>query len=233
MVTPFWVRYTAEFFPVLLAVFVLRSFLLEPFKVPSGSMIPTLQIGDYIGVNKFIYGIRLPVLNIKIVDLGSPQRGDIAVFRHPKDESATYVKRIVALPGDEIEYQNKRLKINGQELGYQVQEPYLDSENMRHVNQSIESYSADLGGNRHVVITNPEQISFAMPATLPDARYCHRNEDALICKVPPGHYFAMGDNRDNSADSRYWGFVPDKNLVGRASLVFVNFRYLARTGTVL
>lgn len=232
-VTPFWIRYTGEFFPVLLAVFLLRSFLLEPYKVPSGSMIPTLQIGDYIGVNKFIYGIRLPVLNTKILNFGSPQRGDIAVFRYPLDESDVYVKRIVALPGDEIQYQDKRLKINGQELIYQAQEPYLDSENMRHVNQSMESYPESLGGNRHAVITNPEKIPFAMPATLPDAKYCHRNDGALTCKVPPGHYFAMGDNRDNSADSRYWGFVPDKNLVGRAFLVFVNFRYLGRTGTLL
>lgn len=226
---PTWLRFSAEFFPVLIAVFVLRSFLFEHYKVPSGSMIPTLQIGDYIAVNKFTYGIRLPVINTKIVDLGSPQRGDIAVFRYPKDESVNYVKRIVALPGDEIQYQNKRIKINGQELAYQPQEPYLDTENMRHAEQFVERYPKSLGGHHHIVITNPERFPFAF-GSLPNPNFCQSSNGTLTCKVPAGQYFVMGDNRDNSADSRYWGFVPDKNLVGRAFFVLMNFSSLDRIG---
>lgn len=227
--TPKWLQYSAEFFPVLLAVFVLRSFLVEPFKVPSGSMIPTLQIGDYIAVNKFTYGIRLPVINTKIVDLGSPQRGDIAVFRYPKDESVAYVKRIVALPGDEIQYQDKRLMINGQELAYQAQEPYLDTANMRHADKFIEGYPGALGGHRHIVINDPERFAFAF-GSLPNQNFCQSGNGILTCKVPVGQYFVMGDNRDNSADSRYWGFVPEKNLVGRAFFVLMNFGSLDRIG---
>ncbi len=129
---PLWLEYSASFFPVICAVFILRSFLVEPFKIPSGSMIPTLQIGDFILVNKFTYGIRLPVINKKVVELGSPKRGDVVVFRYPRDESVDYIKRIVGLPGDIIEYQDKRLTINGQPLGYSGGEAYLDTESMRY-----------------------------------------------------------------------------------------------------
>ena len=226
---PLWLEYTASFFPVICAVFVLRSFIVEPFKIPSGSMIPTLQIGDFILVNKFTYGIRLPVINKKVVELGSPQRGDVVVFRYPRDESVDYIKRIVALPGDVIEYQDKRLKINGQALSYSGGESYLDPESMRYDKRFTESFPADLGGNHHEIINDPDRPAGLFPAErFPGFEACHYVNAGLVCTVPPGSYFAMGDNRDNSADSRYWGFVPDQNIVGKAFFVWLNLGSLGR-----
>jgi signal peptidase I len=214
---PLWLEYTAGFFPVICAVFVLRSFIVEPFKIPSGSMIPTLQIGDFILVNKFTYGIRLPVINQKVLGLG--------------DESVDYIKRIVALPGDTILYQDKRLTVNGQALQYSVGEPYLDPENMRYAKRFAESFPADLGGNKHEILNDPDRPAGNFPAErFPGFENCEYQNEGLSCKVPAGHYFAMGDNRDNSADSRYWGFVPDKNIVGRAFFVWLNLGNLGRIG---
>ena len=228
---PLWLEYTAGFFPVICAVFVLRSFIVEPFKIPSGSMIPTLQIGDFILVNKFMYGIRLPVINQKVVELGSPKRGDVVVFRYPRDESVDYIKRVVALPGDVIAYEDKRLTINGQPLQYSGGEAYLDPENMRYAKRYTEAFPADLGGNRHEILNDPDRPAGAFPAErFPGAEFCQYQPSGLTCKVPAGHYFAMGDNRDNSADSRYWGFVPDKNIVGRAFFVWLNLGNLGRIG---
>ncbi|HQR84312.1 MAG: signal peptidase I [Polynucleobacter sp. 17-46-58] len=228
---PLWLEYTAGFFPVICAVFVLRSFIAEPFKIPSGSMIPTLQIGDFILVNKFTYGIRLPVINKKVIDLGTPKRGDVVVFRYPRDESIDYIKRIVAIPGDTVEYQGKRLTVNGQPLQYSGGEPYLDPENMRYAKRYTESFPADLGGNKHDILNDPDRPSASFPTErFPGFENCQYQNAGLICTVPPGHYFAMGDNRDNSADSRYWGFVPDKNIVGRAFFVWLNLGNLGRIG---
>ena len=199
--------------------------------IASGSMIPTLQIGDFILVNKFTYGIRLPVLNQKVVELGSPQRGDVVVFRYPRDESVDYIKRVVALPGDEITYENKRLTINGQPLQYSGGEPYLDPENMRYAKRFTEAFPADLGGNRHEILNDPDRPATVFPTErFPGSEFCQYQQSGLTCKVPPGHYFAMGDNRDNSADSRYWGFVPDKNIVGKAFFVWLNLGNLGRIG---
>ncbi len=228
---PLWLEYSASFFPVICAVFVLRSFLVEPFKIPSGSMIPTLQIGDFILVNKFTYGIRLPVINKKVVELGSPKRGDVVVFRYPRDESVDYIKRIVGLPGDVIEYQDKRLTINGQPLAYSGGEAYLDPESMRYAKEFTESFPSDLGGNRHQILNNPDRSAGNFPAEhFPGFENCQYQNAGLTCKVPAGHYFAMGDNRDNSADSRYWGFVPDQNIVGQAFFVWLNLGSLSRIG---
>lgn len=228
---PLWLEYTAGFFPVICAVFVLRSFIVEPFKIPSGSMIPTLQIGDFILVNKFTYGIRLPVINQKVVELGSPQRGDVVVFRYPRDESVDYIKRVVALPGDTITYQDKRLTINGQPLQYSGGEPYLDPENMRYAKRFSESFPIDLGGNKHEILNDPDRPAGMFPAErFPGFENCQYQNAGLTCTVPAGHYFAMGDNRDNSADSRYWGFVPDKNIVGKAFFVWLNLGNLGRIG---
>ena len=160
---PLWLEYTAGFFPVICAVFLLRSFIVEPFKIPSGSMIPTLQIGDFILVNKFTYGIRLPVINKKVVELGSPKRGDVVVFRYPRDESVDYIKRVVALPGDVIQYQDKRLTINGQPLQYSGGESYLDPENMRYAKRYMEAFSDDLGGNRHEILNDPDRSAGSFP----------------------------------------------------------------------
>lgn len=228
---PLWLEYTAGFFPVICAVFVLRSFIVEPFKIPSGSMIPTLQIGDFILVNKFTYGIRLPVINQKVVDLGSPKRGDVVVFRYPRDESVDYIKRVVALPGDTITYQDKRITVNGQPLQYSGGENYLDPENMRYAKRFAESFPTDLGGNRHEILNDPDRPAGMFPAErFPGFENCQYINAGLTCTVPVGHYFAMGDNRDNSADSRYWGFVPEKNIVGRAFFVWLNLGNLGRIG---
>jgi len=229
---PLWLEYTAGFFPVICTVFLLRSFIAEPFKIPSGSMIPTLQIGDFILVNKFTYGIRLPVINQKVIDLGSPQRGDVVVFRYPRDESVDYIKRIIALPGDVIEYQDKRLKINGQPLEYSGGEPYLDPESMHYAKRYTETFPSDLGGNRHDILNDPDRPAGNLPAErFPGLENCQYQINGVTCKVPEGHYFAMGDNRDNSADSRYWGFVPDQNIVGKAFFVWMNLGALSRIGS--
>ena len=229
---PLWVEYSASFFPVICAVFFLRSFLFEPFKIPSGSMLPTLHIGDFILVNKFTYGIRLPVINRKVFELGTPKRGDVVVFRYPRDESVDYIKRVVAIPGDIVEYQNKRLIINGEPLMYSGGTAYLDPENMRYEKEFTETYPANLGGLAHKILNDPERTSAGFqPEKFPGIENCQYQSSGLTCKVPPGHYFAMGDNRDNSLDSRFWGFVPDQNLVGRAFFVWLNLGSLSRIGS--
>ncbi|OYY52408.1 MAG: signal peptidase I, partial [Polynucleobacter sp. 24-46-87] len=167
----------------------------------------------------------------KVIDLGTPKRGDVVVFRYPRDESIDYIKRIVAIPGDTVEYQGKRLTVNGQPLQYSGGEPYLDPENMRYAKRYTESFPADLGGNKHDILNDPDRPSASFPTErFPGFENCQYQNAGLICTVPPGHYFAMGDNRDNSADSRYWGFVPDKNIVGRAFFVWLNLGNLGRIG---
>jgi len=224
---PWWVEYGASFFPVILIVFFLRSFLVEPFKIPSGSMIPTLLVGDFILVNKFNYGIRLPVINKKIVAMNSPLRGDVVVFRYPVDTSLDYIKRIVGLPGDKVAYQNKRLTINGQPVAVKRIEDYFDRERLFYTPRHTEQ----LGEVAHDILIEDEAPAF-VPHVMqfPGREKCIYNSDGFICDVPAGHYFAMGDNRDNSQDSRVWGFVPDENLVGKAFFIWFNFSDLKRIG---
>jgi signal peptidase I len=231
---PWWVEYSKSFFPVILAVFLIRSFLVEPFKIPSGSMIPTLQVGDFILVNKFTYGIRLPIINKKIVELNNPRRGDVMVFRYPEDPSLDYIKRVVGLPGDVVEYRNKRLWINGVEQEHQADGEYNYVEtglNFVHTERNIE----DLGGRKHSIIINPEMPTVRLNAVaeFPGRDNCSYDNEMVRCKVPEGQYFMMGDNRDNSRDSRYWGFVPDNQIVGRAFLIWMNFSELKRIGTLI
>jgi signal peptidase I len=228
---PWWLEYAKSFFPVILIVFCIRSFLVEPFKIPSGSMIPTLQVGDFILVNKFTYGIRLPILNQKIVQLNEPQRGDVMVFRYPENPSVDYIKRVVGLPGDVVEYRHKRLTINGVEQPQQHDGDFNYVEtglNFVHTERQIET----LGSQRHALLVNPDMpnVHLASVAEFKGRENCTYSEESVRCKVPDGQYFMMGDNRDNSRDSRYWGFVPDNQIVGRAFLVWMNFSDLKRIG---
>ncbi|GAB3355099.1 MULTISPECIES: signal peptidase I [Giesbergeria] len=228
LVQPWWLDWTAGLFPVIAAVFLLRSFLFEPFKIPSGSMIPTLLVGDLILVNKFTYGIRLPVINKKITAGNPPQRGDVMVFRYPPQPHMDYIKRVVGVPGDEVAYLNKRLTVNGQEVPTTAVPDFFDASAMRYFKQ----FEEKLGDQPHRLLNNPEAPAFIQGAS--DFAYrdqCRYSIEGVVCKVPEGHYFMMGDNRDNSLDSRYWGFVPDANIVGRAFFVWMNFGDLKRIGS--
>ncbi|UTW11805.1 signal peptidase I [Marinobacterium rhizophilum] len=197
---PGWIDLSRSLFPVLFVVLVLRSFLVEPFQIPSGSMLPTLQIGDFILVNKYHYGLRLPVVNSKIVDLNTPESGDVVVFKYPKDPSVNYIKRVIGLPGDRIRYQNKTLFVNGKPQPQQLlaQLPPLKPQQLL--------LAENLDGVQHQV-------------------YHDVAANGIVGEwvVPEGQYFVMGDNRDNSNDSRYWGFVPDELLVGKAFAVWMHW----------
>ncbi|MDE1183693.1 signal peptidase I [Paraburkholderia sp.] len=225
---PWWLEYSASFFPVILVVFVVRSFVVEPFKIPSGSMVPTLVVGDFILVNKFDYGIRLPIVNTKLTQGRPLAHGDVVVFRYPKDESVDFIKRVIGLPGDVIAYQDKQLTINGKPVPETAMPDYFDEERIGYAKQ----FSEDLDGRKNAILNNPAVPPFVTGADQFEFRdNCTYNARGVICKVPPGHYFMMGDNRDNSLDSRYWGFVPDNNIVGRAFFIWMNFSDLKRIGS--
>ena len=225
---PWWLDWTAGLFPVILVVFLLRSFLFEPFKIPSGSMIPTLLVGDLILVNKFTYGVRLPVINTKLTEGTPPQRGDVMVFRYPPRPSLDYIKRVVGVPGDEVAYLNKRLTVNGQPVATQALPDFFDKDAMRYSKQFEEA----LGPKRHRVLNDDDRPAFIPGAEdFPFKDQCRYTVEGVTCKVPAGHYFMMGDNRDNSLDSRFWGFVPDRNIVGRAFFVWMNFGDIKRIGS--
>lgn len=225
---PVWVEWGAGFFPILLAIFLLRSFLVEPFRIPSGSMIPTLLVGDFILVNKFAYGIRLPVIDKKIIDSGAPKRGDVVVFRYPQNPSQDYIKRVVGLPGDSIEYINKRLRINGQEIAVRQIEDYLHPDRLQYSHRYVEK----LGESEHQLLNDADAPSFvAQTLPYPGRENCVYTEEGVRCKVPQGHYFMMGDNRDQSSDSRVWGFVPDANLRGKAFFIWFHFGEFSRIGS--
>jgi len=227
LMQPWWLDWTAGLFPVIVTVFLLRSFLFEPFKIPSASMMPTLLVGDLILVNKFTYGLRLPVLNIKITQGQEPQRGDVMVFRYPPRPNQDYIKRVVGVPGDEVAYLNKTLTVNGLPVSKQAVPDFLDEETTRYLKQ----YEEQLGTHTHRLLNNEERPPYIQGAdAFPFRDNCRYSAEGVVCRVPAGHYFMMGDNRDNSLDSRYWGFVPDQNIVGRAFMVWMNFGNLARIG---
>ncbi|WP_416224174.1 signal peptidase I [Thiohalophilus sp.] len=197
---PYLVEFSRFLFPVVLVVLVLRGFVAEPFKIPSGSMLPTLEVGDFILVNKFAYGLRLPVGHQRIVNLGDPERGDVIVFRYPENPDIDYIKRVIGLPGDEVAYYNKTLYINGEPA---LQKP-IDNYN---ADYSLElRYEETLGDVRHPILVSAGS-----------------SPRDFVVNVPKGNYFVMGDNRDNSRDSRVWGFVPEENLVGEAFLIWMNW----------
>jgi len=235
---PWWLDWTAGLFPVIAVVFILRSFLFEPFKIPSGSMIPTLWVGDLILVNKFHYGVRLPVINLKITDGNPVERGDVMVFRYPPKPNLDYIKRVIGLPGDEIAYLNKQLTINGQPAPKTPLPDFFEEDSLRYIKQFEERIP--LGDKAEASVTSVRLHRLLndadRPAFVPGADdfifkdNCRYTVEGVTCKVPEGHYFMMGDNRDNSLDSRYWGFVPEKNIVGKAFFVWMNFGNLKRIG---
>ena len=223
---PIVVEYAKSFFPVILVVFFVRSFIVEPFKIPSGSMMPTLLAGDYILVNKFTYGLRVPILNNTFFQIDHPTRGDVFVFHYPPEPSIDYIKRVVGLPGDKIRYQDKHLTINGkllavQDLGnYEYMLPGLN-------NMTATHYKEQLGNVQHDILIHDVVGNY--DADTIGAKFA--NDEEII--VPAGHYLAMGDNRDNSSDSRVWGFVPERNLVGKAFYIWMNFDQGSRIGTTI
>jgi signal peptidase I len=199
---PVIVEYAKSFFPVLLIVFLLRGFIVEPFRIPSGSMLPSLYIGDFILVNKFAYGIKLPVFNKKIIELNTPERGDVIVFRYPRDPNLDYIKRVIGLPGDHIAYYNKVLYVNGTAVNRDFVGKYTGP-GQTFANDYVEK----LEGAEHSILLLP-----ARPNNL-QGEYI----------VPDGEYFVMGDNRDNSNDSRVWGSVPESNLLGKAFMIWMHY----------
>lgn len=202
---PVLVEYSRSLFPVILAVLMLRSFVVEPFRIPSGSMMPTLLVGDFILVNKYAYGIRLPVINSKVINVGAPKRGDVVVFRFPKNPNEDYIKRVIGLPGDKISFDNKELYVNGELVKAEGNEVYQGQCAGVTMSGTVKQHE-DLLGVDHAILIDKHKPSVYFDNT-----------------VPPGHYFVMGDNRDNSNDSRYWGWVPEENLVGRAFMIWMNF----------
>lgn len=227
---PTWIEYSGSFFPVIALVFFLRSFLFEPFKIPTTSMVPTLLVGDLILVNKYTYGVRLPILNKKIIDVNDPQRGDVMVFKYPKDMSQDYIKRVIGVPGDKIVYENKKLTVNGQAVSYTQMDDYLDDQELAYHKQYVEI----LPEKKHRILNREGSPSVNMAGVdnFPHRQACEFSDDKFTCTVPEGNYFMMGDNRDNSQDSRYWGFVPNKNIVGKAFVVWMNLGNPKRIGGI-
>ena len=199
------VEYAHSFFPVFFLVLILRSFLIEPFRIPSGSMIPTLLVGDFILVNKFNYGIRLPALNTKVIEIGSPKRGDIVVFRYPENPATPFIKRIIGVPGDRLVYRNHQLLLNDVPVQTEDEGTFIGVKSATQ-HSGAQRLTEKLPDHEHEIIIDPRQEGFGWEGT-----------------VPPGQYFVMGDNRDNSRDSRFWGFVPDENLIGRAFMIWMNW----------
>lgn len=196
------VEYSRSFFPIFILVLFLRSFLIEPFRIPSGSLEPTLLVGDFVAVNKFIYGLRLPVWEKKVISLSNPKTGDVVVFRWPPNPSYDYIKRTIGVPGDKVVYHNKKLTINGKEM----KQTFIGYATDESSGQTVAQYRENLNGVEHDIFVRPN-----VPAT------------DFSVEVPPGHYFMMGDNRDDSADSRFWGFVADEYLRGKAFMVWMSW----------
>ncbi|WP_026972908.1 signal peptidase I [Aliagarivorans marinus] len=230
---PSWVENSRSVFPVIAVVMVLRSFIYEPFQIPSGSMMPTLLVGDFILVEKFAYGLKDPVTRTKLIETGEPERGDIAVFKYPQDTRIDYIKRIVGLPGDKVIYRGKQLIIQPRcesepceslkpvELDFEVSGRFMQGP------YPLETYNEQLGDVAHQILINPHapdraEYFYAQPGL-------QRGEWV----VPEGHYLAFGDNRDNSTDSRYWGFVSDDHLVGKAVAIWISFEFERGTDSVL
>ncbi len=232
---PEWLEFTSGLFGVVALVFVLRSFLYEPFRIPSGSMLPTLYVGDFILVNKYAYGIRLPIGNQIMIPVGSPKHGDIMVFQYPLDPNTNYIKRVIGLPGDAVSYTNKVLTVNGQQYTQQALNEVLPEQEKAASVKAVEAGAVP----HNILLTDgapsvdDRQFPSIQMKKRPECTYFEQGK-GFECKVPAGHYFMMGDNRDNSGDSRYWGFVPEANVVGRASAIWMNwFNFPSLSGFTL
>jgi len=197
------IEFCSSFFPVIVAVLLLRALIVEPFRIPSSSMVPTLLTGDFILVNKFAYGLRLPVLHTEFVDFGEPERGDVMVFRYPPDPSKDFIKRVVGLPGDEIIYRDKQLTVNGEPVPMESLGRYNGEGVSEYLD--VEAFTEVLGEHTHTVLSVNSRGALNLRA-----------------EVPENEYFVMGDNRDNSADSRVWGFVSEHHLVGKAFMIWMS-----------
>lgn len=233
-IEPWWIEYPKSFFPIILVVFCLRSFLVEPFKIPSGSMIPTLLVGDFILVNKYTYGIRLPVANLKIINVNEPRRGEVMVFRFPEDPSIDYIKRVIGVPGDMVVYRNKQLSINDVPVQLEPDGDYKYIESgLAYI--YTQRFKEKMDGNEYNILINKEMPNIQLSAVhhFPYRENCTFDQTGFSCKIPEGSYFTLGDNRDGSSDSRYWGFVPEDNIVGKAFLIWWNFNDLSRIGTLI
>jgi signal peptidase I len=253
---PVLVDYARSFFPVILAVLLFRTFLLEPFRIPSGSMMPTLLVGDFVLVNKFAYGLRLPVTDTKIVGIGEPKRGDIVVFRYPGytchlpdgrvvrggDRGCTtpvpqedYIKRIIGLPGDTVAVRGEQVFIDGKPMPQNLIGPYRGTDKVsirmeeNPMMAPVTLHEEDLGGVKHQIL----QFGYIEPYHCIGSGGTRLPEGGCQWVVPQGQYFAMGDNRDDSEDSRYWGFVPEQNLAGKAFFIWFSLADWHRIGTVL
>lgn len=203
-------EYARSFFPILLIVLILRSFIAEPFRIPSGSMKPTLLEGDFILVNKFCYGVRLPITGTKVIKIGEPKRGDILVFRYPKDTSIDFIKRVVGVPGDKIAYKDKVLYVNGKPAAQDFLGKVSDMDIYGHT-RLVNHFKESLPDKPHAI--------YVLPST---------GKDLEEIVVPEGKYFVMGDNRDNSEDSRVWGFVPEELILGKAFFLWLSWDSFAK-----
>lgn len=221
---PWYVDLSKSFFPVILAVLVLRSFIVEPFRIPSESMLPTLLKGDFILVSKFAYGLRLPVLNTKLFGNGQPARGDVVVFRYPREPAVAYIKRVVGLPGDRLAYRSKQLFINGEPAPLTLLPDNPDE-------PGYQQFDEQLGAATHRLQALPDN-RWSLIGLWPGLKLRRESEGTVAWEyqVPEGHYFAMGDNRDNSSDSRVWGPLPEDNLIGRAFFIWMNLDCITFNG---
>ncbi|MCH7370279.1 signal peptidase I [Aeromonas sp. MR16] len=233
---PVWIEQTGGVFPVIALVLILRSFIFEPFQIPSGSMMPTLLVGDFILVEKFAYGLKDPVTNTQFLETGKPVRGDVVVFKYPLDTRVDYIKRVVGMPGDRVIYRNKELMIRPkceEQAGKtcpgfkKLDVKFEQRGEFSQMGIPLDRYTEQLGNVPHETLRNPLMPDlvdryYRQPGTYPDEWV-----------VPEGHYFVMGDNRDNSTDSRFWGFVPEQNLVGKAVAIWISFEFEREEGSSL